>query len=714
MNRFLNSLCLIVVLISASLFASLDSYSQCSALPFINSVNVNVAPPSGCSQVTSILTYQISFASPTSPTDDIKVYFVWGDGTPDEFTTVANGQLSYNVPKSHAYPINSDCEYEGFATILVNGNLCNTTIFKFLVSSYRTDDFNAGLVQLTNPTSTTRIYDVCEGLPILDTFAFFNDITNFNCDANYVPTLKGTVVARPNEFRRWQQIVYNTKSTAVNRIPNVKVGSVLGVGGTLVTGPGGADVIANFQDPRGVLNMAPNVVFNDPRRRPTLGMSAPGGFGPGFPVAGDIFEVTLRYWNRCNPYSNNPLNTNVPNNGDFINGDNPPIEATALIRIVSAPTPPNASPVSVCKTAGNGSYLLTATPTGSPTPPLTYRWYLDAGLTTLLQSTQSFNPVTQGPIANRIVPASVVGSQTFTRYVTVTQSGSNTCTSPPRAVTIRIDDTNTPGTISHPLGLTPITICSGTDPASFIDVSSGTGGGPTAATYQWELSTTSAVSGFSDITGATSLIYNPPAISTRSFFRRRLNSGNCPNVFSNVIEFLVDTPVTGGSIDGDQTICASPGDPTILNNVSAPTATGGSNTGSYTFVWQQSAAFGGPFTDIGSTNSLFYDPPAGFTSDTYFRRRVTSGVCAPLNVAFSNVVLVQIDQVVNAGTTSGDQTICSGQTPLTLLSTSPPSGGDGASYTILWEESSTSGSGFGPATGINNGLTYSPDRKSVV
>ncbi len=50
--------------------------------------------------------------------------------------------------------------------------------------------------------------------------------------------------------------------------------------------------------------MTPPVVINDPRRRrPTLAITAPGGFGAGFPQVGDEFEVTIRYWNFCNPYT---------------------------------------------------------------------------------------------------------------------------------------------------------------------------------------------------------------------------------------------------------------------------------------------------------------------------------------------------------------------------------------------------------------------------
>ena len=49
---------------------------------------------------------------------------------------------------------------------------------------------------------------------------------------------------------------------------------------------------------------------------------------------GQYFEVTLRNWNYCNPYDD----PNIPGTpADPINGDNPPVETTAIILIVDYP-----------------------------------------------------------------------------------------------------------------------------------------------------------------------------------------------------------------------------------------------------------------------------------------------------------------------------------------------------------------------------------------
>ncbi|KXK25748.1 MAG: PKD domain containing protein, partial [Bacteroidetes bacterium OLB12] len=563
-----------------------------------------------------------------------------------------------------------------------------------------------GVVQLLSPTTGTTVHTVCRGDNIN---VIFNDATTFNCNAaypaNYPPNAP---VQTPNEQVRWQQIVYNTPIGGA-KIPNVSVN------GVPVTGAGGANIISNYQDPRGVFQMLPLVVVNDPRRRATLPITAPGGLGAGFPQVGDEFEITLRYWNFCNPYDN-PAVPGPP--ADPINGDFPPVERVALIRIIDAPNPPTVTPPGpFCENDWPPNFNFTATGSGSGT--LTYTWYRDAALTQVLQgpsTDNTFNPVTEGPTPR--INKTVTGSQTFTRYVTVTQ-GSNNCTSQPTTITIRIDDTNTPGTIAHPLGASPITICNADDPVAFTSPVAGTGGGPGGTfTYQWQNASASG-GPYSNITGANSATFNPsPAdIAAGRFFRRRVRSGNCADEFSNIIEFRIDTPVTGGTIGSNQTICASPGDPANLFNLTSPT--GGSHTGIYNFQWEESTtSVSGPFNTISGATSNSYNPPSGVTTTTYYRRRVNSGVCSadgpdansdPDNIAYSNVITVTVDQAVVPGSIGNAQIICSGQDPGVLTEVTGPSGGNGSTYAFLWEESATGGGvGFAAAPGANTNPTYDP------
>ena len=107
--------------------------------------------------------------------------------------------------------------------------------------------------------------------------------------------------------------------------------------------------------------------------------------------------------------------------------------------------------------------------------------------------------------------------------------------------------------------------------------------------------------------------------------------------------------LTPGSVNGDQDICYN-GDPSLLAEVTAPTGA----SGSYLFEWQKSSALAGPFAAIGGANAMSYDPPAGITATTYFRRKVTSGACAPV---YSNVITVTMYPLPVA-LISGNANIC--------------------------------------------------------
>lgn len=359
------------------------AFSQCPGLPPILSLGSNKFPNRLCSPVTADLRYDIQFASAIPTGATLNLYFFWGDGT----TTVVGlptGNSNYSVTRTKAYPLNSDCEYLVTMQLRYDpdgpggpapNTFCSQSTQQQKIASWRTDAFNGGNVRLVSPTTGTTIHEVCEGVNIN---VIFNDASNWNCDANYdpAPTPPVGTVETPNTEVRWQQIVYNTPIGGP-KIPNVSVG------GTPVTGPGGVDIIANYQDPRGVFRMDPPVVIGDPRRRPTLAITAPGGFGPGFPVAGQEFRITLRYWNYCNPYDD----PNIPGPpADPINGDFPPVESTAIIRIVASPAMPVVNDRDICE--ADSRTLTVSNPIGG----LTYRWWTSPAQNTQVATGTSFTP----------------------------------------------------------------------------------------------------------------------------------------------------------------------------------------------------------------------------------------------------------------------------------------------------------------------------------
>jgi hypothetical protein len=99
------------------------------------------------------------------------------------------------------------------------------------------------------------------------------------------------------------------------------------------------------------------------------------------------------------------------------------------------------------------------------------------------------------------------------------------------------------------------TLCSTFDPAAFTSTTSGSGGG--TISYQWQISTTSAVAGFTDIGGATLATYDAPAVAVQTWFRRvatsTLNSVLCP-ANSNVLT-VSPNAIDPGVIAGSQTLC---------------------------------------------------------------------------------------------------------------------------------------------------------------
>ena len=621
--------------------------------------------------------------------------------------TGSNPAIILTSRPSHNYPAPNptDCSFNFTLTPFVNGvaacpSISTTTLF----ATYDTDNANSGVLGM--PPSVPGSNLVCKGD---NANMLFSDATLLNCRAAIEPIV-------PNESARHIRIVYGSRNYdspsipgAVNNIPDVRVGGVPvtnnDANGTLIvpTGyfPVGAGGIG-VPDFNGVIQLATPVTA----ATATAFMQNITTTDPMLQLVDQRFYVRLEYWDICNPY----------NAGDPTNPA--PVTIENFVQIIDSPNPPTTNNPILCESAANGSFNITATGVGGGT--LTYTWYLEPALTTVLQATSTdntFNPVTEGPVGNRI-NKDVAVSTIFNRYVTVTQ-GSNNCTSQPQTITIRIDALNTPGTIAHPLGATPITICSADDPVAFTSTVAGTGGGPGGTfTYQWQHATASG-GPYVDLAGATSATYDPtPAdIASRRFFRRRVRSGQCADVFSNIIEFRVDTPVTGGTIAANQTICAVPGDPANLTSTAG--ATGGAFSGVYNYQWEESTvSAAGPFNTIGGATATTYNPPAGVVTTTHYRRRVTSGVCTadgpdpgtdPDNIAYSNVITVTVNQIVDPGVVNNPQTICAGDDPAVLGETTPPSGGNGSTYTFQWQESATGGgAGFAAAPGVNTNATYDP------
>ncbi len=121
--------------------------------------------------------------------------------------------------------------------------------------------------------------------------------------------------------------------------------------------------------------------------------------------------------------------------------------------------------------------------------------------------------------------AAITGTGTFTSTGTVTNSGllfGSTCN------------------FLNNITSTSTTICAGTSVAL-------SGNQITSSTYQWEVSTTSATTGFANATGTSNAYNYSGTVNAASWYRRKVTSGGC-SITSSVIQISVNA--TGTWIGG--------------------------------------------------------------------------------------------------------------------------------------------------------------------
>ncbi len=217
------------------------------------------------------------------------------------------------------------------------------------------------------------------------------------------------------------------------------------------------------------------------------------------------------------------------------------------------------------------------------------------------------------------------------------------------------------------------TICFNTPPAALTQLTAPAGGTGTYS-YQWQSSTDNST--WTNINGANLVDFSPPVLTSSIWYRRRLTSGTCGTVISNLVLITVNANLTPGTIGADQTICYDTG-PAALTQLTAPSG----GTGTYSYQWQSSPD-NTSWTDISSANLISFSPPA-LTTSTWYRRRVTSGTCGNL---ISNTVHITVTVNLTPGTVGADQTICYNTAPAALTQLTAPTGGTG-SFSYQWQNS---------------------------
>jgi hypothetical protein len=159
------------------------------------------------------------------------------------------------------------------------------------------------------------------------------------------------------------------------------------------------------------------------------------------------------------------------------------------------------------------------------------------------------------------------------------------------------------------------------DPALITNVTSPSGGNTNALEYVWLVSNDAGATN-SIIAGANSSTYDPPAITTTTWYRRCSRRAGCSNYdgesnwIQKTVQNCCNNVTDAGSIGFDESVCAYSYDPSPIISITLPSG-GSSNLIEY--VWLMSTDAGTNYTAIGGANSSTYDPGV-ISQTTWFRR----------------------------------------------------------------------------------------------
>lgn len=218
------------------------------------------------------------------------------------------------------------------------------------------------------------------------------------------------------------------------------------------------------------------------------------------------------------------------------------------------------------------------------------------------------------------------------------------------------------------------TICNPGNPSALSFSTNPSGSG--TLSYQWQISTDNST--WTDISGETTLSFDPPTLTNTTYYRvsvvSLLNNVSCTATSNSVV--MTTNNVVAGVIGANQTICSG-GDPANMSFTTAATGT------ALSYQWQQSSD-GSSWTAISGITTPSYNPPAGLTATTYYRVIVTSNLNNIPCSAITNTVTVFVN-TLSGGVLSNNQTICSGGDPAVITFATNSSGTGTVSY--QWQQS---------------------------
>jgi len=304
--------------------------------------------------------------------------------------------------------------------------------------------------------------------------------------------------------------------------------------------------------------------------------------------------------------------------------------------------------------------------------PYTYQWQVNSG---------GWTSVT-GATTRSYAPGALTAT---TQYrLQFTDAGTPSCGQiNSNTVTITVNSTLTSG-ISG--GTSPI--CYNTSPGTLTATGSG---GTNSYTFQWY--TTAAI-----INGATNATYAPGNLTASTGYFCAVTSGSCGTVNTTTLPVTVYDNFSAGSIVTTGEIIEYNGNPGVIGNI---TAAGGGD-GTITYRWQSSTDDGFTTPTIISNNATTYDPPAGLTVTTLYRRQATDGSCSAGWISTA-ATMIAINVPITPGTIGSDQSVCSGTAPAFLTSVT---GGTGPG-TISYQWQTNAGGSYATIGGASVS-TYQP------
>jgi hypothetical protein len=275
------------------------------------------------------------------------------------------------------------------------------------------------------------------------------------------------------------------------------------------------------------------------------------------------------------------------------------------------------------------------------------------------------------------------------QYIVTPTANTGSCAGSPYTITVTVRPNFTAGAIKA----TGETICYNGNPDNITSPTAASGG-DNIITYKWQANGV-------DIASSNAATYDPPAnLTTTTTYTRYAKDNTCNTTFtlsagSRLV--TVQSVPTAGTISASQTICNG-GDPAAF------TGTVGTGSGTITYRWESSTGTFATWNTIGGATAATYNAPSGLTATTQYRRTTIStlnGVACESNPTAT--VQVTVQSVPTAGAIGTNQTICNGNTPAALTSTTAGTG-LGA---ITYEWQVDLGSGYATISSANS-ATYAP------